>query len=286
MLKRFLFAVLLAGACVASSPIASSQSPAHAPSNFLQRWQARATATQALQPKWIAPVFAPYPMLVQLYRFDGVRQTSSTLSTTWNIGSTKGLALIPLKRTEIDIYIPPFFEHDNKTADGFGDFSVAGKFRLLSANEKKGNYLMTASLNATVPTGSYKNGLSDATVTPALSGGKGFGKFDAFTTLGGTLPTGNQKVIGRTIASNTVLQYHAMKYLWPEFEINSTAFYGSTKDGKIQTFLTPGVMFGRLPLHREKPGRLGFVAGGGFQTAATHYHGYNHALIFTGRITF
>jgi hypothetical protein len=124
MLKRFLFAVLLAGACVASSPIASSQSPAHAPSNFLQRWQARATATQALQPKWIAPVFAPYPMLVQLYRFDGVRQTSSTLSTTWNIGSTKGLALIPLKRTEIDIYIPPFFEHDNKTADGFGDFSA------------------------------------------------------------------------------------------------------------------------------------------------------------------
>jgi hypothetical protein len=195
--------------------------------------------------------------------------------------------LIPFKRTEIDILVPPFFEHDNKTADGFGDFSVTGKYRLLSANEQHGNYLLTAQLTATVPTGSYSNGATDAVVTPSISGGKGWGKFDAFTSLGGGLPTADQKTIGRTVLSNSAFQYHVQKYLWPELEINSTAWYGGSKDGKVQTFMTPGLMVGKYALHpNDKTARVGFAAGAGFQTAATHYHTYNHGLIFTGRILF
>lgn len=287
---RLLFAALFAAVstlAIAQTVAPASNSTYAAPMNFFQKWQNRAAATQALQPKWPAPVIAPFPMLVQLYRFDGTRQISPTHATTWNLGTTKGLALIPLQRTEIDIYVPPFFEHDNATADGFGDFSVSGKYRVLSANEKSGNYIFSGLVSATIPTGSYKNGVSDATVTPGISGGKGFGKFDAFTTLGGTLPVGNVRTLGRSINSNTVFQYHVFKYAWPEFEINSTSYYGSTKDGKIQTFLSPAVIFGRFPAHpKDKTNRLGFVAGAGFQTSATHYHAYNHALIFTGRITF
>ena len=285
---RIALTLLLASGCTLVTP-SSAQSPTYAPgsNNFFERWQQRASATQALQPKWIVPVVSPYPMLIQVVRADFARQISPTHATTWNLGVTRGLNLIPFARTEVDILAPPFFEHDTKTFDGFGDFSVTGKYRILSANEKSGNYLLTAQVTATVPTGSYSNGATDATVTPSISGGKGFGKFDGFVSVGGTLPTGNQKVIGRTIAANSVAQYHALKYLWPELEVNNTAFYGGSKDGKVQTFLTPGVLLGNYKPHAKDPtSRLGFVAGAGFQTAATQYHTYNHSLIFTGRILF
>jgi hypothetical protein len=281
---------LLAGALLAfCSTVLPAQSSTYGTGKvgFFERWQARASATQALQPKWIVPVVSPYPMLIQVFRADFSRQLSPTHATTWNLGVSRGVNLIPFKRTEIDILVPPFFEHDNKTADGFGDFSVTGKYRLLSANEQHGNYLLTAQLTATVPTGSYSNGATDAVVTPSISGGKGWGKFDAFTSLGGGLPTADQKTIGRTVLSNSAFQYHAQKYLWPELEINSTAWYGGSKDGKVQTFMTPGLMVGKYALHpNDKTARVGFAAGAGFQTAATHYHTYNHGLIFTGRILF
>lgn len=272
----------LAGALAAQTSAAASSS-----GSFFERWQARASATQALQPRWIVPVVSPYPMLIQVFRSDFTRQISPAHATTWNLGASRGLNLIPFKRTEIDVLVPPFFEHDSKAFDGFGDLSVSGKYRLLSANEQHGNYLLTGQVTATVPTGSYANGATDATVTPSISGGKGFGKFDGFVSVGGTLPTGNQKVNGRTVASNSVVQYHAQKYLWPEFEINSTAWYGGTKDGKIQTFLTPGLMFGKYALHpNDKAARVGFAAGAGLQVAATQYRTYNHSLIFTGRVIF
>ena len=269
--------------------VLSAQTSAPPPDgqSFFERWEARATATQALQPKWIVPVISPYPMLIQVFRSDFTRQLSTTHATTWNLGTTRGLNLIPFKRTEIDILVPPYFEHDNKTADGFGDFSVSGKYRILSGNEKNGNYLLSTYVTATVPTGSYSNGALDAVITPAVTGGKGFGKFDAFTTISGTLPTGDTKIIGRTIATNSAFQYHLQKYIWPEVEINSTAYYGGTKDGKVQTFVSPGLMLGKYAMHpKDEKSRLGVAAGVAFQDAATHYHTYNHSLIFTGRFLF
>jgi hypothetical protein len=269
------------------APISGSPTYSSGTESFFEKWQARASATQALQPKWIVPVVSPYPMLIQVFRADFTRQISPTHATTWNLGTTRGVNLIPFARTEVDILVPPYFEHDTKTFDGFGDFSVTGKYRILSANEKHGNYLLTGQVSATVPTGSYANGATDAVVTPSIAGGKGFGKFDGFVSVGGALPTGNVKSIGRTIATNSVLQYHVQKYLWPELEINSTAWYGGSKDGKVQTFLTPGLMLGKYAIHpSDKTSRLGLAAGAGFQTVATHYRTYNHSLIFTARFLF
>lgn len=255
--------------------------------NLFAKYEARVTRFQADQPKWIVPVIAPYPMLIQVFRADFSRQISPTLVSNWNLGVSRGLNLIPLKNTEIDILVPPFMEHGDKTSDGFGDFSFTGKYRVLSANEKHGNYLLTGAATVTIPTGSYKNGATNATVTPALSGGKGFGRFDAFESLGGTLPTGNTNTIGRSIASNSVFQYRVRKYIYPELEINTTAFYGGTKDGKVQTFISPGVVFGRFPLRpRDPKSRLGVIVGAGFQTSATTYHAYNHAAVMSGRLVF
>lgn len=294
--SRFTFAMLLASFSTFSfaqsttptpAPMSGSPTYSSGSENFFEKWQERASATQALQPKWIVPVVSPYPMLIQVFRSDFTRQISPTHATTWNLGTTRGLNLIPFARTEVDILVPPFFEHDTKTFDGFGDFAVTGKYRFLSANEQNGNYLLTAQVQATVPTGSYSNGATDATITPTLMGGKGIGKFDAFVDVGGTLPTGNVRSIGRTIATNTVFQYHVQKYLWPEFEINSTAYYGGSKDGKVQTFLTPGLMLGKYAIHpNDKTSRLGMAAGAGFQTVATTYRTYNHSLIFTARFLF
>jgi len=51
---------------------------------------------------------------------------------------------------------------------------------------------------------------------------------------------------------------------------------------KEQLFLTPGVVAGRFPIHN----RVGLTIGAGMQIAATHFHTYNHALIFTARLPF
>jgi len=267
-------------ACLTCMPVFAQQT-------FLERWQARASATQAEQPKWIVPVVSPYPTLIQVFRSDFSRQISSTGVTTWNLGTSRGLNLIPFARTEFDFFVPPFFEHSDKTPNGFGDFSTAAKYRIASGNEQHGNYSVAAIVTASVPTGSYKNGIADASVNPALSAGKGWKQFDAAVTLGGTLPTGDTHSIGRTVTTNAYAQYHVAKYLWPELEVNETAWYGGTRDGKVQTFLTPGMMFGKFALHPDKPARRpGFAAGVAFQTSATHYHTYNHSLIFTGRFLF
>jgi len=224
-----------------------------APMGFFERWQARATRTQAHQPKWIVPAVSPYPMLIQVFRADFTRQISSTGVRTWNLDSNRGLNLIPFARTEFDILLPPFLEHSDRTPDGFGDMSFQAKFRILSANEKHGNYLLSSQLVGVLPTGSHKNGATGPSLNPTLNGGKGWGRFDAFTNLGATLPAGNTKTIGRTLATNTVFQYHIARYLWPELEVNTTRWYGSARDGKIQTFLTPGLVVGKYAFHPHDP---------------------------------
>lgn len=267
-----------------AATFAASTVPAQ---SLFDRYEARTTRFQADQPRWIVPVIAPYPMLIQVLRTDFSRQLTPALASNWNLGVSRGLNVVPLKNTEFDVLIPPFFEHGDSTPDGFGDFSFTAKYRILSGNERHGNYLLSAFALMTVPTGSYKNGTAKPTVTPTLTGGKGFGKFDAFTALGGVLPTGNIKGIGRNIVSNSVFQYHVQKYIWPEIEVNSTAFYNGPHDGKIQTFVSPGIVFGRYarrPFNAES--RLGLVAGFGFQTATTSYHLYNHAAVMTGRFIF
>jgi len=99
--------------------------------------------------------------------------------------------------------------HGDGTADGFGDVAFLAKYRVLSANELHGNYILSGALGFSFSTGSYKNGSTTAVLTPAVLGGKGFGRFDVFSSLGGGLPTSNGAVNGRTLQSNTVMQYRS-----------------------------------------------------------------------------
>ncbi len=247
-----------------------------------QSWLERVSATQAQQPHWVTPVATVTPRLEQEFRFDALHEQIPTGNIT-NLDNGKGLELIPTHNTELLINLPPYLLHQSRTAeDGWGDVSFTMKYRFLSRNEQKGNAIITGFLTGSAPTGQYKNGSTSAIITPTLAAGKGWGPFDVQSTLGGTFPIDNINTLGRTIVSNTAFQAHTLKKLWPEVEINSTIWEGGTHDGKKQTFITPGLNLGRFPIHK----RVAFVAGVGFQIAATHYNTYNHGFIGTLRMPF
>jgi hypothetical protein len=262
--------------------------------SFRTRWQARASATQAAQPHWITPLVLVTPRLEQEFRTDFVHQYNTRSEYQWNYDNGKGLELIPEKHTEILMNLPPFVNHGNGAKDGFGDISFVAKERLFSRNEEAGNAIVTFFFGGTIPTGKNANGSCCAVVTPTLAVGKGFGRLALEATAGGSLPVTNAKELGHTIAWNNAIQYRMEKsgvgrFFWPEVEFNSSFFKGGSNDGKVQTFLTAGMVVGRIPLtHNAQgvPGRLGLTFGMGEQIALTHFHTYNHATVITVRIPF
>jgi hypothetical protein len=208
------------------------------------------------------------------------------VSDTWNFDNSKGLNMVPWANTELAINLPPYIQHNTTAKDGFGDLSFLGKYRIAAGNGQHGSYTLSAWMLATVPTGSSKNGSTDASVQPNLGGGKGFGNFDVQTSLGATLPTGKPAITkaGRPMIWNTVAQYRVGKLLWPEIESNATFYKGGTNDGKTQEFITPGLIVGKCALHPSDPkSRPGLAVGAGMQIATSQFHTYNHALVLTAR---
>jgi hypothetical protein len=250
---------------------------------FLDGWFDRSDRAKADQPHWMTPVATVTPRLEQEFRTDFVVQQTASRHDLANFGNGKGLELIPNERVELLFNLPPYLMHNNPPVhDGFGDVSFVGKYRLLAASEEAGNYILTVFLAGSIPTGSYSNGARAGVITPTIAGGKGWGKFDIQSTFGAGLPTSHTNLIGHALAWNTAFQYHVTPKLWPELEVNSTFWKDGTQDGRKQTFLTPGLIFGRFKLH----GRLAMAFGAGFQIAVTHYHTYNHAVVFTVRFPF
>jgi hypothetical protein len=260
-----------------------------APGSFFYRWQARTSATQAKQPPWAVPLVTTYTGLIQVLRTDIVRQIAPARTDTWNFDNSKGLNLVPWANTELVVDLPPYIQHNTTAKDGWGDFSFLGKYRIASGNEHHGSYTLSAWVLTTIPTGSYKNGSTNASVQPNLGGGKGFGHFDVQTTLGATLPTGSPATTtsGRPVAWNTVAQYRAAKIFWPEIESNATFYKGGANDGKTQEFITPGLIVGKCAFHPADPkSRPGVAFGAGLQIASSRFHTYNHALVMTARLVF
>lgn len=254
--------------------------------DFASKWEARATKTQAAQPKWAVPMFSPFPVLAQVFRSDFTRQRTSAGESDWHFGSGKGFNLIPFANTQIDILVPGWITHGGSQQDGFGDMTLLGKYRLLSRTERQGNYILSGQLAWNIPTGSYKNGAPSSVLHPSVIGGKGFGKFAMFSSLGGGLPTSKVSTSGRTVQWNSVMQYKVGRYFTPELEVNTTRYFGGTRDGKTQTFVSPGIVVGKLPIRRVEGSRFGITVGAGFQTAVTSFHTYNHSFATSVRFVF
>jgi hypothetical protein len=273
--------VLLALVCSLFSSSAFSQA------GFFHAWENRVRETTAKQPAWVVPVVGSSSTIVQLARADFLRQYTSTHTLTWIYDNGKGVNLIPFARTEFDIDLPPYLQHNTlKVIDGAGDFSMIAKYRPFAANERHGSYSTLVQVAFSVPTGSYKNGTAAATITPTVVLGKGFGKFDVQSALGAVLPKNLVPAIGRTIQWNTTAQYRLGKYLWPEAEVNASYFRGGANDGKSQVFVTPGLMLSKIKLRRDPKDRLALILGAGMQIATSSYHVYDHGLVLTGRIAF
>jgi hypothetical protein len=250
---------------------------------YFANWFERSDRNKAEQPHWVTPVATVTPRLEQEVRYDQLWQQNAQGVTTNNYGGGKGLELIPFNNVEVIFNVPPYIDHNSPTAkNGWGDTSFLVKYRMLSANEEHGNYIVTAFLGWSIPTGTYKNGAEHAVITPTIAYGKGFGNFDAQGTFGVAMPVADTNRIGRTYNWNNAFQYRVFRKLWPEVEINSSFYQDGPRDGKKQTFITPGLLFGRFQLTK----RVGMTFGGGFQIAATRFHTTNHNGIFTARFPF
>lgn len=77
-------------------------------------------------------------------------------------------------------------------------------------------------------------------------------------------------------------QYRAGWKLWPELEVNSTFFQNGKSTDDKQTFLTPGLGFGRVRLYRG----LRFSMAGGLQIAVTQFHTYDPRWMLSVRFPF
>jgi hypothetical protein len=286
-MQRFIFPLTI---FLATASLCAQGAATPAPAGDLYGWwAARTNVIQSRQPNWAVPLVTTYTGLFQVVRTDIVRQTTPALTQTWNLDNSKGVNLILSNWTEVAVDLPPFIRHNSTAADGFGDMSFLGKVRLVSGNAQHGDYVVSVFALATIPTGSYKNGSTDATIAPNLGIGKGFGRFDVQSTLGATLPVHQPaiSVTGHPIAWNAAAQYHAGKLFWPEIESNATFFKGGANDGKTQEFLTPGLLIGKCGLHpADAKSRPGLAFGGGVQIATSHFHTYNHGIVLTTRWIF
>jgi hypothetical protein len=254
--------------------------------DYFLNWFPRVTQIQSEQPHWITPLVTVTPRLEEELRYDQYFESMRDGVATNNFGAGKGVELIPFQNVEVIIGIPGWLNRNKPPGtDGFADWPFLVKYRILSANEENGNYILTAFMGFSVPTGSNTNGNGHAIFTPTIAFGKGFGDFDFQSTVGVAFPNGGHATLdrlGMPLTWNTAFQYRLFKYFWPEFETNySWQSYGSD-NGHNTLYLTPGIIVGRIPIHD----RVGLTVGLGDQVAVTFHRTYNHNFILTARIPF
>lgn len=274
--------ILAAAVLFLSSTLASGQD------GYFADWFHRVDKTQSEQPHWITPNATTTPRLEEEFRYDQDWLQHADHYTWDEYDGAKGLELIPWYKVEVIIQTPPYFTYsgDPSEHNGWGDMQFLLKYRILSANEQHGNYILTAFLGGSIPTGSYSNGVvtgaNSATVTPTIAYGKGLHNFDEQGTFGIQIPASNEKANGTNYVFNNTLQYRVMKKIWPEVEFNTTHYQDGEHTGDTLNYVTPGFVLGRFKLAN----RVGLSVGGGFQIATTHFHKNNHDGIFSIRFPF
>ena len=257
--------------------------------DYFSNWFTRVSQIQSEQPHWVTPLVVVTPRLEEELRYDQMweSQANGHPLTSYGVGCGKGVELIPFDPVEVIIGIPSWqTKRISPPKDGYGwtDESFLIKYRLLSANEQEGNYIVTAFMGLTVPNGSDSTTSHHFTYSPTIAFGKGWGDFDFQSTLGVSVPDdgGVRTGAGTPVLFNTAFQYRVMKYFWPEVEANYTYWPDGVHEGLNQLFLTPGLLIGRIPI----AGRLGLTFGIGSQFAVTEHALYHRNVILTARLPF
>lgn len=282
---RLIGVVLLAYALSfpAHAQTGATGTPQQGISSFFAQWDERALQAQVDQPNWLTPVITSTARLKQEIRYDIDWQRNPDGSTAENYGGSKGFTTIPIDRMEVSINLPPYMVHNEaKAQDGFGDFSILTKFRILAGNRAEGDYALTAFLAVSFPTGSYKNGAPHPVLTPTIAGGKGLGDFVYQGTFGCDFPSAQTAILGRRLILNNALQYRGWGKIWPEMEVNSNFYSEGPNGGRKQVYLTPGISAGRFVIYKH----LQLSTGAGYEIAVTHFHSFTHQAVFTMRLPF
>lgn len=274
---------MLIGAAVGC---ALSAAAGHAQQPFLARFFAHNAAMTRIQPSWPTPLVETEPRLTQYYRFAFSNQYTAAASQTVSYGDARGGGIVAWNRCEFGFLPPPYIQHHSTAADGFGDTTALVKFRIASGNAEAGNFIATAILSHTFPTGSHSNGAATGSWNPTLAGGVGLGKrFDVETSLGGALPTGKIAEQGRTIAWSALVQEHTTRVFWLELENNASFYFAGSHDGKMQNFITPAAFY-ILRRRAWKATHPFLVFAAGMQIATSGFHTYNHRAIAEMRVQF
>jgi hypothetical protein len=282
LLQRIGLSRALAGVAALLLAMASG---AHGQSLF-RGWHDHNAQVKAQQPSWVTPLVGTTPLLGQFVREEFVRQKVAGGDTVWNIGNNKGLSLILSPRVESDLSVPNYIVHGAAPgADGMGDFCFTTRVRIASGSKGHGNYSVSAVMSQTWATGLEKNGAATWTRGITMAGGKAFGRFAALASVGATIPAdAGLATIGRPVAVNSAFEMHMKPKLWAQMESNSTYYNGGSHDGKVQTFVTPGLFL--VPLKWRETSKSYVLLGVGMQFAMTHYHGSDHNLVVDTKIYF
>ncbi len=289
-------------AAEASQPLPEAAAPAPVPSSgdgsiasYFAHWFDHVRAAQARQPGWSSPVVTTTALLEERFRFDTSFQHAGNGADTTVLDGGRGLDLIVSRTQEIQIASDPYYIRSNNAAGkgqltGFADWPFFQfKQRLASSPESEGDYVVSAWLQIQAPIGITALTNHAWTLLPTLGYGKGWGPFDIQGTIGATIPTAYEGKTGTQIINNIAFQYHLLRILWPQLEVNWTYYPDGQRGGKNQVFLTPGLVVGRMTLGEG----LRLTVGVGYQSAITpHYRAspltptYNHAWILTSRLSF
>jgi hypothetical protein len=281
-------AVLLAVVGSAALARGEEAEPASPPGGFLDDYFRMVARAQDAQPRWISPLFTTTPRVNERFRYDFSWQARPGDVDLSNYGSGKGLELILTERVAMTFGIPSYFVRDapRGTQTGWGDETFQLKYRLASAPEESGNYVFSAFLGASVPTGTAPFSSGVAIYTPTLAFGKGWGTreggFDIQSTLGVGIPGGDRGRVGIPVVWSTTFQGHIARYFWPEFEMALTHWTDGPSGDKWQAIATVGVVAGRFPIS----GRLHFDVGFGYQWAISAFRTYDSAWLATARLPF
>ncbi len=126
-------------------------------------WIDTVNASQEAQPHWMTPIITTTPRLEQELRWDFYDQQNGKPpqgngQRLLNDGGPGGprVEFIPQYNTQITLAAPPVISASGPrgTQTSPGDWPVfLAKYRLMSANEEHGNYIVTAFFQMSVPSG-------------------------------------------------------------------------------------------------------------------------------------
>ena len=253
--------------------------------DYFTHWFDRVNEIQSEQPHWVTPLVTVTPRLEEELRYDQFQETLPGGHSLDVYGGGKGVELIPLRPVEVIIGVPAWeTENTSPRKSGWADETFLLKYRLLSANEENGDYILTAFLGLSVPSGSDDFSAHHYGFTPTIAFGKGWGRFDVQSTVGISFPDNGTTVSGpgTPILFNTALQCHVAKYLWPEVEFNYTYWPNGEHKGRNQLFVTPGLALGRIPIWH----RVGVTLVAGYQVAVSDKPLMQNNFILSARIPF